>query len=119
MNWAPPYRRPNRDPDLGARIVYLAPEAGGRRSVAFTGYRPMHDFGIPGELNDAQHEYPDVETVPVGQPARALLWLLGPDRQTGRLHAGFEFTVQEGARTVGRGVVTRVLDPALATKQHQ
>lgn len=109
----PPFQRPRRPADLEARITYVATSAGGRQRPVCSGYRPNHDFGLPGELNDAVHEYPDVPWVQPGQSARALLWLLAPERQRGRLHSGFRFTVQEGLRVVGHGEVVRLIDAAL------
>jgi translation elongation factor EF-Tu-like GTPase len=78
-----------------------------------SGYRPNHDFGLPGELNGAQHEYPGRDWVYPGETVTAQLWLLSPERQHGRLHPGFEFKVQEGPRVVARGVVTNVINADL------
>jgi hypothetical protein len=38
-----------------------------------TGYRPSHDFRLPGELNDATHEYPDGRGAPSSKASRMLL----------------------------------------------
>lgn len=106
------YSRPSRPPDLEAEISLLPAEQGGRRTPAVSGYRPSHDFNVPGTLNDALHEYIEGSLRP-GDTGRALLWLLAPEAQAGRLHPGFEFTVQEGARIVGKGKVLRVLNATL------
>jgi RNAse (barnase) inhibitor barstar len=78
-----------------------------------TGYRTCHDFGLPGELNDAMHEYRDTGQIAPGETARAVLWLLAPERQHRRLFTGMLFTVQEGARVVGNGRITSVLNGQL------
>lgn len=109
----PPHRRPPGPPDLEASITYLTTEAGGRKLPIASGYRPNHDFGLKGELNDAQHEYPDVEWVQPGQTVRSLLWLLVPERQPGRFYPGLSFAVREGPRVVGHGKVLSVLNKAL------
>jgi hypothetical protein len=93
----PPYRRPLQPPDLVARIAFRSPGSGGRQAPVASGYRPNHDFGLPGELNDAEHEYPGIEWVQPGETVDALLWLFAPERQAGRLHPGFSFTIQERA----------------------
>ena len=103
----------NRPPDIEARISFLKTEEGGRAGPAKSGYRPSHDFGLPGTLNDAAHEYIDQEWVAPGESALANIWLLVPEYQTGRLNQGFEFTVQEGKRVVGHGVITKVVNAAL------
>lgn len=108
-----PYHRPRGPADIEARITFLTTEAGGRSGPAASGYRPHHDFGVPGEFNDAQHEYPDDDWVQPGQQARALLWLLDPERQAGRLHVGFRFTVHEGRKVVATGEILHVLNAVL------
>lgn len=64
-------------------------------------------------LNDGHHEYIGQESVPPGCTGLASIWLLAPELQNSRLYPGFAFTVQEGARIVGRGVVTRVFNAEL------
>jgi elongation factor Tu len=102
-----------RPADLEARIAYLRTDEGGRRGPVASGYRPNHDFGLPGEWSGAMHEYPDDSWVQPGQSARALLWLFAPERHLGRLHPGFRFTVREGSRIVGHGEIVRVMHAAL------
>jgi len=103
----------NRNHDIEAEIRFLTTDAGGRRTPVMSGYRPNHDFGIPDMMNDAQHEYIDKDRVFPGEPVNARLWFLRPDFQIGRLYIGMPFTVQEGARLVGNGKITRVCNPEL------
>jgi translation elongation factor EF-Tu-like GTPase len=107
------YRRPHGPPDFEARITYLPTHENGRRTPVHSGYRPNHDLGLPGELNDALHEYPECVEVKPGETAKALLRLLAPGRQAGRLYSDFKFTVQEGPRIIGSGEVVRVLNSKL------
>ena len=100
-------------PDIEAEIRFLSPEEGGRHTPYRSGYRPNHDFGTDGMLNDAHHEYVGIDTVAPGDTVTARLWFLAPDYQAGRLYEGFEFTVQEGARIVGRGRVSKVINKGL------
>lgn len=104
---------PNSPPDIEAEIYFVPTDQGGRRSPAFSGYRPSHDFGVPGMLNDAQHHYPNHQQVLPGETVLAQLWLLAPEYQNGRLYPGFKFTVQEGPKIVGHGVITKVLNTML------
>jgi len=105
--------RPSKPPDLKADITFLRTAAGGRSRPVCSGYRPTHDFGLGEILNDAHHEYTGADTVQPGDSVQAELWLLVPEYQLGRLYPGFEFTVQEGSRVVGHGVVVEVVNPAL------
>jgi hypothetical protein len=55
----------------------------------------------------------------IGEPPRpgettlALVWLLDPDRNRGRLRVGFEYRVWEG-KFIGTGRVLRVMNPILS-----
>ena len=110
--------QPATPPDIEAEIYFLTTEEGGRRSPCRSGYRPSHDFGAEGTLNAAAHVYVGVESVCPGDTVLTRLWLAQPDFHLGRLFEGFEFTVQEGPRVVGRGRITRVLNEALAVSGH-
>lgn len=97
-------------PDIEAEIRFLTTEEGGRNTPVRSGYRPQfyydrHDW-------DAHQEYPDVEWVHPGETARTLLRFLSPDAHLGRVQVGMEFEVREGARVVGRGRVTEILNLA-------
>lgn len=101
-------------PDSEAEISFLpTTKQSGRWSPVYSDYHPNHDFGLDGMLNEARHEYIGCESVAPGQSAKAYLWFLVPEYQEGRLYPGFKFTVQEGSRIVGYGVVLRVINMAL------
>ncbi len=96
-----------RLPDIEAEISFVPTEQGGRRTLAFSGYRPQ--FYYDGRDWDAEHAYPDVESVSPGQTVRALLWFFSPHKHVGRVYPGMEFQIREGDRTVGRGKITKIL----------
>jgi elongation factor Tu len=100
-------------PDFEAEIEFLATEDGGRRTPFGTGYRPNHRFGDRVEINDALHTYHREGPVAPGESVAASLSLLSAERVSGELHVGMQFTVQEGGRIVGRGVITRILNPVV------
>jgi|ERR1051326_4252018 elongation factor Tu len=97
-------------PDIEAEIRLLTTEEGGRHTPARSGYRPQ--FYYEGHDWDAHQEYPDAEWVHPDETARTLLWFLSPDDHLGRVHVGMEFEVREGARVVGRGRITKILNLA-------
>ncbi len=109
--------RPSREPDLEAEISARPPSEGGRQSPMYSGYRPNHNFGVEGMLNDAIHEYPETGSIAPGEKGKANLWLVAPKCQEGRLFIGMAFTVQEGGRIVGMGRVTKVINESLQKKQ--
>ena len=94
-------------PDIEAEITFVPTEQGGRKTPAFSGYRPQ--FYYDSHDWDADQEYPDVESVLPGQTVRALLRFLSPDAHVGRVQPDMPFEVREGARVVARGRVTKIL----------
>src|SRR5437667_3563745 len=94
-------------PDIEAEIAFVPTEQGGRKTPAFSGYRPQ--FYYDGHDWDADQEYPDVESVLPGQPVRALLRFASPASHFGRVHPGMEFQVREEAHVVAHGRVTQIL----------
>ncbi len=100
--------------DLVSEIRFLPTGEGGRRSPVSSGYRPNHNFEHPeGSLNDAAHFYPGTEEVAPGQAVIAKMALAAPEQNIGRLYVGMPFTVQEGNRVVGRGVIKEICNPKL------
>src|SRR4051794_28181232 len=97
---------PPRPHDLEAEIFALPTRDGGRKTPLLAGYRPSHDFGKNGHLNDGMHDYPDGGRIEPGASGRALIWLLAADENFGLLSIGDAFTVQEGSRIVGHGKIT-------------
>ena len=94
--------------DIEAEIYFLTPEEGGRSTPAFSNYRPQ--FYYNGHDWDAPHTYPDVEQVNPGDTVRAYLGFLSPQEHLGKVYVGMEFEIREGARTVGKGVVTKIIE---------
>lgn len=94
--------------DVEVEITYLPPEHGGRHKPAFNGYRPQ--FYYDGHDWDALHEYPDVDQVDPGAKVRAFLTFLSPAEHLGKVLVGTPFLIREGNRTVGFGVVRRIVD---------
>ena len=107
---------PLRPHDIEAEVYALATYEGGRKGAMLSGYRPSHDFGKNGHLNDGMHEYPDGGSIDPGSSGRAFIWLLAPDENDGLLSVGESFTVQEGNRIVGRGKIIALPNAALRKK---
>jgi len=99
---------PEFPPDAEAQVRFLRTDEGGRTSPVRSGYRPQ--FYYLGANWDAVQAYPDVEEVLPGDEVRTLLWFLSPGEHVGKVRAGLEFEVREGARVMGRGTITRVLE---------
>jgi translation elongation factor EF-Tu-like GTPase len=100
-------------PDLRAAVTLLSSDSG-RKSPVMSGYRPNHRFGDRREINDALHTYEKDGWVQLGESVGAALSLSSPERLAGKLYVGMPFTVQEGGKIVGGGVITQILNPIVA-----
>jgi len=94
--------------DIEAEIYFLSTAEGGRSTPAFTGYRPLFRYNEQDWISS--HFYPDVEAAEPGETVRAYIGLLSPDEHLGKIQYGVEFIVREGNRTVGKGVVTKIIE---------
>lgn len=95
-------------PDIEVELTFLTAEEGGRKTPAFSGYRPQ--FYYDGNDWDAEHNYPDIEAVYPGQTVTAQLIFAAPHYHVGKLYSGKEFLIREGQKIVGKGIVTKILD---------
>jgi translation elongation factor EF-Tu-like GTPase len=93
--------------DIEAQITFMRTQEGGRRGSARSGYRPQ--FYYDGLDWDAVQDYGSVEWAFPGQTVTAYLSFLSPECHLGKLYPGKEFLLREGQRTVGHGIVTKLL----------
>ncbi|RJQ25873.1 elongation factor Tu [Candidatus Parcubacteria bacterium] len=87
-----------------AEIYVLTKEEGGRHTPFFTGYRPqfyVRTTDVTGEIKLAE----GVEMVMPGDSTKMTAELIVPVA----MEEGMRFAVREGGRTVGAGVVTKIL----------
>ncbi|MBI4301841.1 MAG: elongation factor Tu [Chloroflexi bacterium] len=88
-----------------AEVYVLSKEEGGRHTPFFAGYRPQ--FYIRTTDVTGTVELPaGVEMVMPGDNVRLKIKLIGPVA----LEEGVRFAIREGGRTVGAGVVTKILE---------
>lgn len=88
-----------------AEVYILSKEEGGRHTPFFKGYRPQFYFrttDVTGEI-----ELPaDVEMVMPGDNIKMVVTLIVPIA----MEEGLRFAIREGGRTVGAGVVSKILE---------
>ena len=88
-----------------AKITVLSKEEGGRHTPFFTKYRPQFYFrttDVTGEV-----ELPSgTEMVMPGDDAKFTVKLITPIAMDEKLN----FAIREGGRTVGAGVVTKIIE---------
>lgn len=108
-------QNPEYPPDIEAEIYFLTTEEGGRKTPAFSGYRPQ--FYYDGHDWDAVQNYIDVSEVYPGQTVTAHLSFMSPQCHVGKLSLDKEFLVREGQKVVARGKVTKILHLAESAKR--
>ena len=90
---------------FASEVYVLSKEEGGRHTPFFKGYRPQFYFRTTDVTGDI--ELPDgVEMVMPGDNTQFTVHLIQPVA----MEEGLRFAIREGGRTVGAGVVTKILD---------
>jgi elongation factor Tu len=87
-----------------AEIYVLSKEEGGRHSPFFAGYRPQFYFRTT-DVTGAVALPEGVEMVMPGDNIKITVELISPIA----MHEGVRFAIREGGRTVGAGVVGKIL----------
>ena len=87
-----------------AEVYVLSKDEGGRHTPFFNGYRPQFYFRTTDVTGDIQLEE-GVEMVMPGDNAKFTIELITPIA----IEEGLRFSIREGGRTVGSGVVTKIL----------
>ncbi|GAB4243257.1 MAG: elongation factor Tu [Thermoleophilia bacterium] len=90
--------------DFEAEVYVLSKEEGGRHTPFFNGYRPQFYFRTTDVTGDVELEE-GVEMVMPGDNTNLTVRLITPIA----MEEGLRFAVREGGRTVGAGVVTKIL----------
>ncbi|MBI2861811.1 MAG: elongation factor Tu [Chloroflexi bacterium] len=95
--------RPHQEVEAG--VYVLAKEEGGRHTPFFNGYRPqfyVRTTDVTGSVTLPE----GVEMVMPGDNVRLKVRLISPVA----LEEGVRFAIREGGRTVGAGVITKILE---------
>ena len=88
-----------------AEVYVLAKEEGGRHTPFFTGYRPQFYFRTT-DVTGAVDLPEGVEMVMPGDNIKMVVSLIAPIA----MEEGVRFAIREGGRTVGAGVVSKVIE---------
>jgi len=90
---------------FNAEVLVLSKEEGGRHTPFFSGYKPQFYIRTTDVTGDAKLPA-GVEMVMPGDNANLEITLITPIA----LEEGLRFAIREGGRTVGAGVVTKILE---------
>jgi len=88
-----------------AETYILTKEEGGRHTPFFDGYRPQFYFRTT-DVTGVAHLPEGTEMVMPGDNVRLRIELITPIA----MDEGLRFAIREGGRTVGAGVVTKILE---------
>jgi len=88
-----------------AEVYVLSKDEGGRHTPFFTGYRPQFYFRTT-DVTGSVDLPAGVEMVMPGDNVKMIVSLIAPIA----MEEGLRFAVREGGRTVGAGVVSKVLE---------
>ncbi|WP_264435223.1 elongation factor Tu [Coxiella endosymbiont of Dermacentor marginatus] len=89
-----------------AEIYVLSKEEGGRHTPFLKGYRPQFYFRTTDVTGEVLSLPEDVEMVMPGDNVKVTVKLIAPVA----MNEGLRFAVREGGRTVGAGVVTKIIE---------
>src|SRR5690554_7195714 len=90
--------------EFESEVYVLTKEEGGRHTPFFNGYRPQFYFRTT-DVTGVAHLPEGVEMVMPGDNVRLRVKLITPIA----MEEGLRFAIREGGRTVGAGVVTKIL----------
>jgi elongation factor Tu len=90
--------------EFEAEVYVLSKEEGGRHTPFFKGYRPQFYFRTT-DVTGACELPADVEMVMPGDNVKLGVTLIAPIA----MEEGMRFAIREGGRTVGAGVVAKIL----------
>ena len=88
-----------------AEVYILSKEEGGRHTPFFNGYRPQFYFRTT-DVTGAVELPGDIEMVMPGDNVQMTAELIAPIA----MEDGLRFAIREGGRTVGAGVVTKIIE---------
>jgi elongation factor Tu len=88
-----------------AEVYVLSKEEGGRHTPFFNGYRPQFYFRIT-DVTGACTLPEGIEMVMPGDNVKMVVKLIAPIA----MEDGLRFAIREGGRTVGAGVVAKIIE---------
>jgi translation elongation factor EF-Tu-like GTPase len=107
-----------RNPDIEASVYLLSTEEGGRRSCAWSGWRPHH-LVKSNYQTTGLHKFIGQEVLDPGASCDTEIWFLSPESYQSCLWLGKILEIREGARLVGRATVTKIYNTILEGDQER
>src|SRR6218665_1204222 len=99
------------EPHFIALLQYKSTEEGGRKTAASSGYRPHIKFSFDEYMTSGMQLFIGTEFVLPGESVSAAISILSFEYFEGKLYEGLEFDFREGARIIGTGKITEIVNP--------
>ncbi|NHA05719.1 elongation factor Tu [Mucilaginibacter sp. HC2] len=99
--------------DFIAELKYLTTEEGGRATPARSGYRPQLKFGFAEMQTSGRQIFIGRDMVYPGEKVIAEITIIAVPFFAGKLYSGLQFEFREGARIIGTGTITNILNKDL------
>ena len=99
--------------DFIAELQYKTTEQGGRKTPAFSGYRPGVKFAFSEMQTSGQQIFIGKDRVYPGDKVTAEIAILATAYFAGLLELGMPFDFREGSTIMGTGVILEILNPIL------
>jgi len=99
--------------DFIEELQYLTTEQGGRKTPAFSGYRPQVKFDFIEMQTSGQQTFIDKETVYPGDKVDAKIKILSPNYFADCLTEGMNFEFREGSTVIGTGQIKHIINDKL------
>jgi len=99
--------------DFIAILNYHTSENGGRKTPAFSGYRPQVKFDFDPSQTSGHQTFIDKTVVYPGETVTAAIRIIGVEYFAGRLDEDMLFDFREGSRIIGIGRIIQIINHAL------
>ncbi len=99
--------------DFIALLQYRTTQEGGRKTSAFSKYRPQIKFDFDEMQTSGEQTFIDKDTVYPGEEVKAAIRLAGVIYFRGRLAEGMLFEFRERPRVIGTGKILQILNDTL------
>lgn len=104
-------------PDFIAILKYKTTEEGGRKTAAYSGYRPDIKFPFDKKLTCGFQTFMNQKKVFPGESVKAEIKINSPEYFKGQLFEDLEFDFREGQNIVGTGKILEILNPILKSSR--
>lgn len=99
--------------DFIAELYYRTTKEGGRKTPAFSGYRPQIKFAFSEMQTSGQQRFINKDKTYPGDTVIAEITIVSPHLFVNKLSIGLDFEFREGARVIGTGRILEIFNDLL------